>query len=277
MSTWVKKLVAYAAVVAGSLLIAVGCGEAPVTAPRITTDTRGGKPESSQSAQAQGWGTIVGRVVFGGDKIPENAPLNVDKDTAHCLSKGPLFSQKWVVDPQSKGVRYAVVFLKAARGKPLPIHDSLKEPNVKEVALDQPTCAFEPHVLGIRQGQKLISKNPAPVPHNVMFSGIRNTNNVQIPPGGEHTFELFAESTPVKISCGAHPWMEGFAWIFEHPYFAVTDASGRFEIKLAPAGPQSFVLWQESIGFEPDQKGRPIEVKADGVTDLGDIAIKPKQ
>jgi hypothetical protein len=257
----------------------VGCGEAPpipVSAGKATVkDTAAGKTETS--AASQGWGTIKGRVVFAGDKFPENVPLKVDKDTDHCLSKGQLYSQKWVIDPESRGVRFAVVFLKPIKGKTLAIHDSLKEPSPKEVALDQPTCAFDPHVLGLRQGQKLISKNPAPVPHNVMFSGFRNTGNVQIPPGGESSFDLLAESTPVKIACGAHPWMEGFAWIFDHPYFAVTDAQGNFEIKLAPAGAQSFVLWQESTSFVPDQKGRTIEIKPNGVTDLGEIGIKPKE
>src|SRR5262249_31965950 len=34
------------------------------------------------------WGTLKGRIVFAGDKLPETVELKVDKDQEHCLSKG---------------------------------------------------------------------------------------------------------------------------------------------------------------------------------------------
>jgi hypothetical protein len=71
------------------------------------------------------------------------------------------------------------------------------------------------------------------------------------------------------------------AWIrvFDHPYFAVTDADGKFEIKNAPAGKCRIVIWQESIGYRGGAKGKegtPIEVKADGVTELKPFDIQPR-
>ena len=35
--------------------------------------------------------------------------------------------------------------------------------------------------------------------------------------------------------------------VLDHPYFAVTDAKGYFEIKNAPAGTQKVVVWQEAV------------------------------
>lgn len=222
---------------------------------------------------AEGWGTIKGRIVYDGSP-PTLPPLKVEKDSDHCLSKGAMPDETWVVDPASKGVRWAAVFLKAPKGKPLPIHASLKDPPAEPVTLDQPLCRFVPRTLALRLGQKLVAKNPDPIAHNIVLSGLSNTANVTTPAGKDHTLSLEYEPDPIGVSCGAHPWMRGKIWVFKHPYFAVTDAQGRFEIKLAPAGLQQLVVWHEEAGFLPSKSGQPIEVKADGVTDLGEIKVK---
>jgi hypothetical protein len=201
----------------------------------------------------------------------------VAKDSEHCLSRGPIPNEQWVVNPENRGTRWVVVFLKGTKNKRLLIHDSLKEPNPKEIVLDQPACRFEPHVMALRRGQKLVSKNPAPVAHNIQIQGIRSAFNVTLPPGSSHTFELEPEFGPLKMACSVHPWMQAYTWVFDHPYFAITDADGRFEIKLAPAGTQTLVVWQETASYVPDAKGRSIEIKPDGVLDLGEIAVKPTE
>ena len=64
----------------------------------------------SAAADDQKWGTIKGQVVLDGD-VPAPEKINVDKDQEHCLSKGPIFSETWVVNPKNKGVRWAFVYL----------------------------------------------------------------------------------------------------------------------------------------------------------------------
>jgi hypothetical protein len=240
---------------------------------------------SSPNAAALGavaqdeWGTIRGQVVFAGDKLPEPAKLDVNKDQDHCLDKGPLMSEDWVINPKNKGVQWVVVFLKAPKGQPLPVHPSLKQPAEKQAVLDQPRCAFVPHVLAMREDQELLAKNPAPVAHNVVITGFGNTHNRQIPSQKSETFKLVAEDRAIALSCGAHPWMKGWLWVLDHPYFTVTDADGNFEIKNAPAGDRNIVLWHEKVGWvdrASGKNGKKIEVKSAGVTDLGKIEIKPE-
>jgi hypothetical protein len=48
------------------------------------------------------WGAITGRVVFDGDKIPENPKVNVTSDKNECLSKGPILANKLVIDSKTK-------------------------------------------------------------------------------------------------------------------------------------------------------------------------------
>jgi hypothetical protein len=71
--------------------------------------------------------------------------------------------------------------------------------------------------------------------------------------------------------------MKAYVWVFNHPYFAVTDDDGNFEIKNVPVlnGKLRMVMWQDN-GFSGGRVGRmgePITVKA-GNTDLGEIKFK---
>lgn len=226
-------------------------------------------------AAGQEWGTIKGQIVYPGDPPPRE-PLNVDKDQPHCLEKGPIFSEKWVVNPKNKGIRWVMVFLKPEGTQKLPIHPSLKEPSQKEVVVDQPRCAFEPHVLGLRADQILVAKNSSPITHNIVIAGFKNDKNLTIPAGKEERLQLEPERNAVKFSCGIHMWMTGYCWIFEHPYFAVTDEDGNFEIRNAPAGKWNLAIWHETgySGGREGARGMPIEIKPGGVTDLGRIEFK---
>jgi len=231
-----------------------------------------------QAALQEGWGTITGQVVYGGDTIPERKPLPDVKEPA-CLAKGHPLSETWVVDPKTRGVRWTVVFLKPGKGQTLPIHPALQKSANEFATIDHPTCAFDPHVVTMRTDQKLLALNPMSIAHNVVITGFRNNFNIQLPPGGKHVFELQPETyRPLPIKCGAHPWMSGYLWMFDHPYFAVTDETGRFTIKNAPAGTWNLVVWHEAIGYlggAAGRDGKPVEIKAGQTTDLGQIVLKP--
>jgi hypothetical protein len=231
-------------------------------------------------AADDGWGTIKGQVVWDGDKLPERAKINVDANPKECLKNGDLFSETFIVDPKSKGVRWVMVYLvdpKDINAK-LPVHPDLKEPKEKKLTVDQPCCAFEPHVLGIREGQILVAKNSAEIPHNFnILGGLKNPNlNFVLPPGATRDIDKWAASpTAVPIKCDVHKWMQGWVRVFNHPYFAVTDKDGNFEIKDAPAGNYNIVIWHETGWVQGDKKGTPITIKANGTTDLGKIKMAP--
>jgi len=106
-------------------------------------------------ALAQSWGTVKGQVVWGPDTLPEKVKANVDKDQAHCLSKGDIYTDAYVVNPKSRGVRWVLVWLtdpeNAAR--PIPVHPQAKAGlDKKPVVIDQPCCKFEPRMVGLMEG-----------------------------------------------------------------------------------------------------------------------------
>jgi hypothetical protein len=248
----------------------------------------------ARAAEEQKWGTIKGQVVLDGD-IPAPVTINVDKDQEHCLSKGPIHTETWVVNPKNKGVRWAYAWLlptpdpdDPAKKKEMPIHPKLREVPTDPVVMDQPCCRFEPHALAMRQGQTWIAKNSAPIPHNVHWAGgFKNPgNNIIIPPSNDiKVSDLVANIYPVSVKCDIHGWMQAWIRVFDHPYFAVTDENGDFEIKDAPAGQYNLVVWHEDAGWRNVKRleingkkvaiyGTPITIKPDAVTDLGKLDIK---
>src|SRR5262249_51376911 len=157
-------------------------------------------------------------------------------------------------NPKNQGVRWAIVSLAPPpEMKALPIHPDLQPLPKTGVEIDQPCCAFIPHVVAMRQGQDLTIKNSAAFLHNANLAGspkAGNTGfNVAIASGGKHVAAgLKAQKLPINLSCTVHPWMNARIGVFDHPYFAVTDADGKFEIKNAPAGTYRIRVWHEKNG-----------------------------
>jgi hypothetical protein len=42
--------------------------------------------------------------------------------------------------------------------------------------------------------------------------------------------------------------MRGYIAVFKHPYFAVSDNSGSFELKDLPPGTYTITAWHEKLG-----------------------------
>lgn len=237
-------------------------------------------------AQDGKWGGVKGQVVWGGDKVPERAPLDLKEnpDKAACLKDGKILDQTWIVNAKNKGLKNAFVWLQGPEGVQMPIHSSLQTIKDKRVVMDQPVCMFLPHALGLREGQTLVAKNSASIAHNFKWSGnpeINPGNNVLLPPGSEKEIDnLKADRFPVSIECNIHPWMKGWVRVYDHPYFAVTDENGNFEFKNAPAGDWQLMVWHGSGGWLGGRKGRDgqkISIPAGDTKDLGKLEYPPPE
>ncbi len=282
------------ALLAVALVLGVACLlSGPPNAGAAPAD----KPdEKGQPAAGQGWGDVKGQIVYAGNNLPQRAKVDVNKDQAHCLSKGPILSDTWVVNPKNKGVRWAVVWLTDENnvrlpGK-IPVNPDLAKPKNATASVDQPCCVYEPHVLAMRSDQQLVFKNSGAVPHNVKFEGgtYNPSGNPIINPGAEYKVEEPVKYAwvPINVECNIHPWMKAYVRVFDHPYFAVTDEDGNFEIKDAPAGTWFLNVWQEEVGIvgaktmkvngqNVTMAGQKVTVKAGGPTTVEPIAIKAEK
>jgi hypothetical protein len=65
----------------------------------------------------------------------------------------------------------------------------------------------------------------------------------------------------VVLQSALHPWMTGYSWVFDHPYAAVTDRTGRYEIRKVPAGGAlRLIAWHEKTGYLYGPDGVEVEL-----------------
>ena len=229
---------------------------------------------SFSSAADGDWSTVKGQVKFPEAKpAPERKKLDVSQDKAHCLSKGDLLDESLIVNAKNKGIKNVVVWLRPDNTDPkskltaAQIHPSDKERKAATITIDQPCCMFVQRITLARVGDSVKAKNPAPVAHNFFWTSANNGEfNVTVAKESDWTMPqaLVAEASPIQFKCTIHPWMSGYVRIFDHPYYAVTDEDGKFEMKNAPIGKFRMVVWQEKQGFLGGKEGRfgtPVEIK----------------
>jgi hypothetical protein len=244
---------------------------------------------SGISADAADWSTVKGQILFPADKtIPKREALNITQDKDHCLAKGDILDEGVLINPKNRGVKNVVVWLRPDDKDPKSklTKEQIHPDDAKRKAIDhvitQPCCMFTERVTLARVGDKLVVKNPAPVPHNFFWSSANNGEyNQNIPKMDEFKMPnaLVAEGPPIQYKCTIHPWMTGYVRIFEHPYYAITDEDGKFELKNAPVGKYRLVYWHEN-GFKGGAAGRfgeEVEIKA-GMTDVKtDFDVTPRK
>jgi hypothetical protein len=54
----------------------------------------------------------------------------------------------------------------------------------------------------------------------------------------------------IPIHCNVHPWMSAYAGVVDHPFYAVTDTTGRYALPALP--PREYVIeaWHEVFGAQ---------------------------
>jgi plastocyanin len=181
-------------------------------------------------------GSVTGTVHIA-SPAPKIAPHPVVKDGGICGHDAPNES---VVVGQSGCLRNVVVFVKDARfeGKP---------PPVAGATLDQKKCRYLPHVQALTVGTPLSLMNNDAVLHNVHANEENMTVfNVAMPIKGQKLPIPMRKAGLMKLQCDAgHTWMNGWIYVFDHPYFAVTDDGGTFTIKDVPPGEHVLEFWHE--------------------------------
>ncbi len=220
------------------------------------------------------WVAVSGQVVLPAEvAVPKQKQAEVAQDKPHCLKDGPLLDERVVVGAKSRGVRDVVVWLRPDRTElkakfaPHEIHPDDAKRKPRDVVVEMKGCRFVPHVSTARVGDTVVVRNADPIAHNFYGSG---QLEIGTPVAKQSEWRmpkpLIEEATTVyDFKCTIHPWMGGAMRVFDHPYYAVTDADGKFEIRNAPAGKYRLVFWHENVGIKGGKDGRagtPIEITA---------------
>lgn len=161
------------------------------------------------------------------------------------------------VDRASGGLRYVVAWLALDKARD-PASESTPGGDSVPVAMDQRDYEFVPQILAVRSGQPVKFTNSDPANHNVRASSAQSSNAFNVFTGidGSYTHRFVADpqQRPVKVGCDIHPWMGGWIYVFDHPFFAVTDAQGRFRIASVPAGRYTLMIQQPDAGYRAERE-----------------------
>jgi hypothetical protein len=230
-----------------------------------------------QVVEVSDGGTIKGVVNWKGE-IPTIPPLLVKADMDTCGETVP--SPVLKVDPKSKGVRNTLVYLEQVEKGKAPadkywLHmgkdNSEKEPGTE-------VCQFKQHIFAFVRTQPAALINFDPILHNPHFFNEKKGTvfNVAMPtPNREldHTL-LRDQGVGLPYQCDVHVHMNGYAGGFDHPYFAVTDTEGKFEIAGVPPGTYTLIAWHEGYKIEKMVSSRPVYDEPHIVQKK--VEIKPK-
>jgi plastocyanin len=130
--------------------------------------------------------------------------------------------------------------------------------------LDQHNETFVPHVLAITTGTTVDFPNSDKFFHNVFSLSKTKRFDLGRYAAGHSQSVRFDRPGIVRVFCDIHSHMNAFILVFSHPFFALTDAEGRYHIDNVPPGTYNVVAWNEGNSSEP----RPVTVPDGGVGEL---------
>ena len=188
-------------------------------------------------------GTISGTVKWTGP-VPRSLSFPITKDPQICDpdSKKSADLDRLIVGPQG-GVANTVVYLKnITSGKAMDLPEQRRH-------LDQRHCRYVPHILLVPENETLSMVSSDATLHTIHMDGA-STFNLPFPFPGRVTTRTMSTPGLVHLRCnGGHVWMNAEMMVVPHPYYAVTDESGRFEFTDVPPGRYQIVAWHEGWGL----------------------------
>ena len=194
-----------------------------------------GLPLAVLAADAGGVGIIKGTITIGG-KPATDAVISIEG-----LSKEQVKPQKSLTKPQ------------------------------KEI-MDQRNMKFVPTVVAIMVGETVDFPNNDKSWHNVYSKGGANDFDLGLYAPGKTRSKKFDKPGVSRILCNAHPNMEGFIVVKDHPFFSTTDSRGNYEIKNVPLGKVRVEIWHPNL----EVRSETVEIVRDGEVFALNVDLKKR-
>ncbi len=135
--------------------------------------------------------------------------------------------------------------------------------------MDQRNETFVPHVLAITAGTTVDFPNSDRIYHNVFSLSKAQPFDLGRYAVGRSKSVRFDRPGIVRVFCDIHSHMSAFILVFNHPFYAMTDAEGRYRIENVPPGTYNVIAWNEGVASE----ARPTTVP-DGATAEVDFSLR---
>jgi plastocyanin len=238
-NTWITLLTALFVLA----MVVAGCGKKEEKQESSQQETKQSTQAAATPIDPNTVATVSGDVKFDGT-APKPQKIDMSQDPA-C--KGTNETETI----EANGGKLANVFVYVKDG----LGDRTFAPPKDAVTIDQNGCRYHPHVLGVMAGQPVTITNSDNTTHNIHPSpkDNREWNESQPPKGAPLSKEFARPEVLIPVKCNQHPWMKMFIGVSKSPFFAVTDKSGKYELKGLPPGTYTIAAVHEKLG-EKDQQ-----------------------
>jgi hypothetical protein len=234
--------------------------------------------ETYQVVDVANGGTIKGVATWKGE-IPELPAFGDIMHPEVCGDTQP--SEALEVDPKSRGVRWVLVYLERIEKGKAPAEKywlHMGKDKTNKVPGTE-ACQFKEHIFPFVRSEVVAMVNYESILHNPNFFDERHVsvlNMVMPTPYREvdHTILQFHGRGVMSYQCDIHSHMNAYWAGFHHPYFAVTDTEGKFEISGVPPGKYTLVGWHEGYKIVRMDVARPTYDQAHVIRK--EIEVKPK-
>ncbi len=222
--------------------IVVACGGGQDTS---STSAPAAAP-SGERVDAATAGDVKGVVTIDG-VAPKNEAIKMNADPI-CVkaNSSPQFQETYEVGTDGKALGNVFVYVKDGLG------NYAYDPPTAPAKIDQQNCRYHPHVFGMRVGQSLEILNSDPTLHNIhaLPKGNSEFNTGQPIQGMKTTHKFEKKEVMVPFKCDVHGWMNAYVGVLDHPYYAVTDKEGKFDLPNLPPGTYTIEAWHEKLGTQ---------------------------
>lgn len=195
---------------------------------------------------------LVGQIKLS-EPIPKQKAIRVSRDHDYCGQTLP--NEGYLIGP-ARGLKNVIVYLEGFPDNPIPPTE------VKTNFLENRHCLFDPHIMVMRWGERLVLRNNDPKLHILhAYLAKRTVFNIALP----FQYTTFATTYKIKspgllqVNCDVHAWMRAYVHVFGHPYYALTDERGFFSIPDVPPGRYTLKAWHERGGLQRAEVGVPEE------------------
>jgi len=218
------------------LLLSVACQR------RTQAADAGVEHAAAEATRALSWGAISGHVTLTGTPRPARIvrpPPDLKKTCGEVVVEQAL--------RLSRGGAIADVVVYLDDGRTLSKEGGAR--NRPSMIVDQAMCMFMPPVVAGFAGEAVEILNSDPLLHNIRAN--RDSQvlfNFAMPVQGMRSRRLLpSQPGIVRLRCDVHPWMHAAIRTFDHPYFAISDEGGAFQIPNVPSGRHKLVFWHPHL------------------------------
>ena len=218
----------------------IGASRAEPSSPAAAPDAK--KVDDGTAA------TLKGKVVLEGT-APGNPIIKMTSDPA-SRQRREVRAESYLVD--NGALQNVFVHIKDGLGNKY-IFDTPTEP----VKLDQKSCHYVPHVVGVRvdaAARDQQQRRRRCTTCTACRRPIASSTPGQVIAGIKNTVSFTAPEVMIPFKCDVHSWMNAYIGVVSHPYFAVTDKAGTFELKTVPPGTYTIEAWHEKLGRQTQRR-----------------------